>query len=233
MTESFWVRIGLRVPTVAVGLPLPAARHRRHQCLQCERLQAWPPAGFTLAGSSTALETRRSGGARELDPCGGGCRRDRPRARDPGRDRRAALSLLRARPCVPAGVAHRAAGRGHRDRAAVDLPDRRVGFGLFTIIVGHATFCVVIAYNNVIARLRRLPRIAGGSLRRSRGRHLDHLQANHHAGDGDRPAVRRAARIRPLLRRGHRDELHGRAGNTRRFRCGSSPRSSARPSCRW
>lgn len=31
-------------------------------------------------------------------------------------------------------------------------------FGLPTIIVGHATFCVVIAYNNVVARLRRLPR---------------------------------------------------------------------------
>jgi putative spermidine/putrescine transport system permease protein len=33
-----------------------------------------------------------------------------------------------------------------------------VDFGLMTIIIGHATFCVVIAYNNVIARLRRLPR---------------------------------------------------------------------------
>jgi len=33
-----------------------------------------------------------------------------------------------------------------------------VEFGLLTIVVGHATFCVVIAYNNVIARLRRLPR---------------------------------------------------------------------------
>ena len=33
-----------------------------------------------------------------------------------------------------------------------------VEFGLATIIVGHATFCVVVAYNNVIARLRRLPR---------------------------------------------------------------------------
>lgn len=31
-------------------------------------------------------------------------------------------------------------------------------FGLMTIVIGHATFCVVIAYNNVIARLRRLPR---------------------------------------------------------------------------
>jgi putative spermidine/putrescine transport system permease protein len=30
-----------------------------------------------------------------------------------------------------------------------------VRFGLMTIIVGHATFCVVVIYNNVIARLRR------------------------------------------------------------------------------
>ena len=28
-------------------------------------------------------------------------------------------------------------------------------FGLFTIVVGHATFCIVVVYNNVIARLRR------------------------------------------------------------------------------
>jgi putative spermidine/putrescine transport system permease protein len=33
-----------------------------------------------------------------------------------------------------------------------------IDFGLMTVIIGHATFCVVIAYNNVIARLRRLPR---------------------------------------------------------------------------
>jgi putative spermidine/putrescine transport system permease protein len=33
-----------------------------------------------------------------------------------------------------------------------------LNFGLMTIIIGHATFCVVVAYNNVVARLRRLPR---------------------------------------------------------------------------
>jgi putative spermidine/putrescine transport system permease protein len=33
-----------------------------------------------------------------------------------------------------------------------------VDFGLLTIVIGHATFCVVIVFNNVIARLRRLPR---------------------------------------------------------------------------
>jgi putative spermidine/putrescine transport system permease protein len=33
-------------------------------------------------------------------------------------------------------------------------------FGLFTIIVGHATFCVVVVFNNVVARLRRTARTA-------------------------------------------------------------------------
>jgi putative spermidine/putrescine transport system permease protein len=33
-------------------------------------------------------------------------------------------------------------------------------FGLLTIIIGHATFCIVLVYNNAVARLRRL----GGSL---------------------------------------------------------------------
>ena len=31
-----------------------------------------------------------------------------------------------------------------------------IPLGLFAIIVAHATFCVVLVYNNVIARLRRL-----------------------------------------------------------------------------
>ena len=29
-------------------------------------------------------------------------------------------------------------------------------FGLWTIVVGHATFCVVVVFNNVVARLRRI-----------------------------------------------------------------------------
>jgi putative spermidine/putrescine transport system permease protein len=35
-----------------------------------------------------------------------------------------------------------------------------IGKGLFSVIVGHATFCIVVVYNNVLARLRRL----GGNL---------------------------------------------------------------------
>jgi putative spermidine/putrescine transport system permease protein len=33
----------------------------------------------------------------------------------------------------------------------------KAGFGLWTIVIGHATFCVVVVYNNVLARLRRVP----------------------------------------------------------------------------
>ena len=35
-----------------------------------------------------------------------------------------------------------------------------VSFSLWTIIIGHATFCIVVVYNNAIARMRRI----GGSL---------------------------------------------------------------------
>src|SRR3546814_4392120 len=35
-------------------------------------------------------------------------------------------------------------------RSLVDIP-----FSYWTIVLGHATFCIVVVYNNVIARLRR------------------------------------------------------------------------------
>ena len=40
-------------------------------------------------------------------------------------------------------------------RSALSLLE--VPFSTWTIVVGHATFCVVVVYNNVIARLRRIP----------------------------------------------------------------------------
>jgi putative spermidine/putrescine transport system permease protein len=33
-----------------------------------------------------------------------------------------------------------------------------ISFGLFTVILGHATFCIVVVFNNVAARLRRTGR---------------------------------------------------------------------------
>lgn len=38
--------------------------------------------------------------------------------------------------------------------------DLGISTGLMTIIIGHTTFCIVVVYNNVLARLRRM----GGSL---------------------------------------------------------------------
>ncbi|MEP7055209.1 MAG: ABC transporter permease [Actinomycetota bacterium] len=35
-----------------------------------------------------------------------------------------------------------------------------IGLGLLTVVIGHATFCIVVVYNNVLARVRRV----GGSL---------------------------------------------------------------------
>jgi putative spermidine/putrescine transport system permease protein len=36
-----------------------------------------------------------------------------------------------------------------------------IQLGVLTIVIGHATFCIVIVYNNLIARLRRAPRSLG------------------------------------------------------------------------
>jgi putative spermidine/putrescine transport system permease protein len=43
--------------------------------------------------------------------------------------------------------------------SAIDVARRTglVDYSIWTIVVGHATFCVVVVYNNVIARLRRTP----------------------------------------------------------------------------
>jgi putative spermidine/putrescine transport system permease protein len=32
-----------------------------------------------------------------------------------------------------------------------------LSFGVLTIVIGHATFCIVVVFNNVLARLRRTP----------------------------------------------------------------------------
>ncbi len=43
---------------------------------------------------------------------------------------------------------------------ALNTAFRTIGIdlGMLTIIIGHATFCIVVIYNNVIARLRRTSR---------------------------------------------------------------------------
>jgi len=71
-----------------------------------------------------------------------------------GREQLSLLILLPiALPGVITGMSLRSAF------AVMDIP-----FSTFTIILGHATFCIVIVYNNAVARFRRL---SGGILEAS------------------------------------------------------------------
>ena len=69
------------------------------------------------------------------------------RAKFPGKDSVTALFVLPiALPGIITGIAMLAA-----------MKLARLDASFLTIVAGHATFCTVIVYNNVIARLRRLP----------------------------------------------------------------------------
>jgi putative spermidine/putrescine transport system permease protein len=68
------------------------------------------------------------------------------RARFFGRE---AFSLLLVLPIALPGIV-----TGIALRSALSLLE--VPFSTWTIVIGHATFCVVVVYNNLIARLRRI-----------------------------------------------------------------------------
>jgi putative spermidine/putrescine transport system permease protein len=61
---------------------------------------------------------------------------------------RNALSLFIILPIALPGII-----TGIALRSAINLAD--LSFSFWTLVVGHATFCVAITYNNVIARMRR------------------------------------------------------------------------------
>ena len=63
---------------------------------------------------------------------------------------REAISFLVILPIALPGIV-----TGIALRSAISFSE--VGFSTWTIVIGHATFCVVIVYNNVLARLRRMP----------------------------------------------------------------------------
>jgi putative spermidine/putrescine transport system permease protein len=67
---------------------------------------------------------------------------------------REAISFLLLLPIALPGIV-----TGIALRSAMSLLG--IPFSVWTIILGHATFCVVVVYNNVLARLRRLPASLG------------------------------------------------------------------------
>src|SRR3990170_4139818 len=163
MTESAWVRIGVRVMAViTLGfLYLPLVILAVH-AFNPSRYLAWPPTGFTLhwfadAASNPGLHKAiinsliAGVGATVLALILGTLAAMAiQRFRFFGRDTISFLLVLPiALPGVVTGIALQTTFR-----------TAGIGLGLGTIIVGHATFCVVVVYNNVIARLRRLPRSA-------------------------------------------------------------------------
>ncbi|MFC2253737.1 ABC transporter permease [Labrys portucalensis] len=62
---------------------------------------------------------------------------------------REAISLLLILPIALPGII-----TGIALRAAFNLAD--IPFSYWTIVLGHATFCIVVVYNNAVARFRRL-----------------------------------------------------------------------------
>ena len=138
--------------------------------------QAWPPTGFTLDWFGEAA--RQPGRAQRVrDLAHGRARRDRHRARARharragGRSATASSAARRSRSCVVLPIALPGIVTGIALQTHVHARSAST-LGLLTIIIGHATFCVVVVYNNVIARLRRTAAIARGGVGGPRRRHL-------------------------------------------------------------
>lgn len=161
MVESGWVRVGLRVATwIILGfLYLPLVLVGIHAFNQSS-FMAWPPPGFTLHWFGEALANpaiprafmnsilAALGAVSIALVLGTLAALAVQRFSFFGRDSISFVLVLPiALPGVVTGIA-----------LSSTFQTLGIEFGLMTIIIGHATFCVVIAYNNVVARLRRLPR---------------------------------------------------------------------------
>ncbi|MFF7333089.1 ABC transporter permease [Streptomyces sp. NPDC090306] len=126
-----------------------------------DRSASWPPSGLTTHWWSVA---RHNSGAREAlwtsVRAGLGATAIAlvlgtlvafavARFRFFGRD---ALSFVVVLPIALPGIV---TGIALNSAFSTVLEPLGVGLGLFTVVVGHATFCIVVVFNNVVARLRR------------------------------------------------------------------------------
>jgi len=161
VTESRWARILLRSATGAVLVFIYAplvlvAIYAFNPTIA----QTWPPAGFTLTWFEAAFRNPDVLGAfaSSIIAATGatavalvlGTLASLAVARYSffGRESVSLILLLPlALPGVVTGIA-----------LSATFQTLDIRFGLATVVVGHATFCVVIVYNNVLARLRRTQR---------------------------------------------------------------------------
>jgi putative spermidine/putrescine transport system permease protein len=124
------------------------------------RVSTWPPSGFTLDWWGRALNSEEVRGALTLSleaalgatavalVLGTLASLAVQRYRFFGRETVSFLVILPlALPGIVTGIALNSAFR----TLGIEL-------GITTIVIGHATFCVVVIYNNVLARLRRMSR---------------------------------------------------------------------------
>jgi putative spermidine/putrescine transport system permease protein len=159
MTESRTTRLLLRFATIAVlGFIYTPLVVIGIYAFNESTNQAWPLPGFSLRWFQQAFEQTgvrdalwasiRAGlGATAIALVLGSLTAFAVhRFKFFGRDGISLLIILPiALPGIVTGMALNAAFR------TIDLQ-----FGIWTIIIGHATFCVVIVYNNVLARNRRI-----------------------------------------------------------------------------
>ena len=157
-TATWMLRVGVGVTLAFIYIPLIVIAHLRLQ--RRRRRSRGRPPGLTSDWFDGRFDNQ---GARDALvnslKVGLGATAHRAAARHARVARGRALPLLRPRDdLVPGHPADRAAGHRHRDRAQRHLHPgaRHRASSLFTIIVGHATFCIVVVYNNVLARLRRV-----------------------------------------------------------------------------
>jgi putative spermidine/putrescine transport system permease protein len=123
-----------------------------------EKSFKWPPPGFTLQWLGRAWERPDVWQALSLSVQVGAlatavalvlgtlCAAAVSRANFFGKE---AISLLVILPIALPGIV-----TGIALRSAFGLMD--IPFSFWTIVLGHATFCVVVVYNNAVARFRRL-----------------------------------------------------------------------------
>ena len=120
-------------------LPVPAARLHREMV----RRRLVRPPGY-LAAALSLVEGRSD------------C--DLPGADPRHARRRGAVARQVLRPRYDLAALHPAdcaSRHHHRHLAALGLRHHGHRFSTWTIVLGHATFCIVVVYNNVLARFRR------------------------------------------------------------------------------